>query len=93
MVRSLIISTLHQVSLGWSNEGACSTNGEMINGYRIVVGMSEGKRPLERPESRWEGSIRVDRTEIGCVGVDWVNLPQDVEQRRAFVNALMNMVS
>jgi hypothetical protein len=31
--------------------------GEKRNAYRILVGNSEGKRPLERPKHRWEGNI------------------------------------
>jgi hypothetical protein len=27
--------------------GPCSTNGEKMNAYRILVGKREGKRPLE----------------------------------------------
>jgi hypothetical protein len=33
--------------------GACSTNGEKMNAYRISVGKPEGKRPLGRPGRRW----------------------------------------
>jgi hypothetical protein len=32
---------------------ACSTNGEKRNSYRILVGNSEGKRPLGRPKRWW----------------------------------------
>jgi hypothetical protein len=32
---------------------ACSTNGVKRNGYRILVVISEGKRPLGRPRRRW----------------------------------------
>jgi hypothetical protein len=32
----------------------CSTNGEKINAYRILMGKPEGKRPVERPRRRWE---------------------------------------
>jgi hypothetical protein len=38
--------------------------GELTNGYRIFVGKPEGKRPLERPMSRWEDSIKMDVREI-----------------------------
>jgi hypothetical protein len=37
--------------------GACSTNGENRNAYRILVGKLEGKRPLGRPKCRWEDKI------------------------------------
>jgi hypothetical protein len=32
---------------------ACSTNGAKGDAYRILVGKSEGKRPLGKPRCRW----------------------------------------
>jgi hypothetical protein len=32
---------------------ACSTNREKSNAYRILVGKTEGKRPLGRPRREW----------------------------------------
>jgi hypothetical protein len=49
--------------------GACSTNGEKRNAYRILVGKPEGKRPLGRPRRRSVDNIKMDLREIGC-GVD-----------------------
>jgi hypothetical protein len=34
------------------------------------VGKPEGKRPLGRPRRRWEGDIRMDLQEVGCMGMD-----------------------
>jgi hypothetical protein len=34
-------------------DGACSTNGEKRNAYKLLVGKLEGKRPLGRPRRRW----------------------------------------
>jgi hypothetical protein len=34
--------------------------GQVRNAYNILVGRPEGKRPLGRPMSRWEGNIRID---------------------------------
>jgi hypothetical protein len=39
---------------------ACSTNGEKMNAYRILVGKPDGKRPLGRPKHRREDIIRMD---------------------------------
>jgi hypothetical protein len=36
--------------------GACSTNGEKRNAYRLLV----GKRPLGRPRRRWVDNIRME---------------------------------
>jgi hypothetical protein len=43
---------------------ACSTNGEKLNAYRILVGKSEGKKPLGKPKRRWVNNIKMDLTEI-----------------------------
>jgi hypothetical protein len=54
--------------------GACSTNGEKRNVCRILVGKSEGKRPLGRPTRRLVDNIKMDLSEIGWDGVDWIGL-------------------
>jgi hypothetical protein len=38
-----------------------------------LVGKLEGKGPLGRDRSRWE-DVRMDLTEIGWDGVDWIHL-------------------
>jgi hypothetical protein len=38
---------------------------EKMNAYGILVGMSEGKRPLGRPRRRWVDNIKMDLREIG----------------------------
>jgi hypothetical protein len=40
--------------------GACSTNREKTNAYRILVGKTEGRRPLGRPKRRWVDNIKMD---------------------------------
>jgi hypothetical protein len=44
--------------------------GEKMNAYRILVGMPEGKRPLERPRRRWLDNIQMYLREIGWDGLD-----------------------
>jgi hypothetical protein len=39
--------------------GACSTNGEKRNTYRLLVGKPEGKGPLRRTRRRWVDNIRL----------------------------------
>jgi hypothetical protein len=35
-------------------------------------------------------NIKIDLREIGCGGVDWIDLAQDRDQWRALVNTVMN---
>jgi hypothetical protein len=56
-----------------------------------MFGRPEGKRPLGRPRHRWEDNIKMDFREIGIDGVNWIQLPQDRVQWRAFVNTVMNL--
>jgi hypothetical protein len=49
---------------------ACSTNGEKLNVYRILVGKPEGKRPLGRPRRRRMDNIKMDFRETECDGLD-----------------------
>jgi hypothetical protein len=65
--------------------------GERRGAYRALVGKPEGRRELERPRSRWEDNIKMDLREVGCVGMDWINLVQDRDRRRTLVNAVMNL--
>jgi hypothetical protein len=39
--------------------GACSTDAEK-NSYMLLVGKSEGERPLGRSRRRWVDSIKMD---------------------------------
>jgi hypothetical protein len=68
----------------------CSTH-EKGNEYRILVGMSESRRPLGRPRYMWESNIQMDLGEIGWSGRDWIHQAQDKNMRWALVNTIMNL--
>jgi len=55
------------------------------------VGKPEGMRSLGRPRRRWEDNIKMNLQEVGCRGMEWIELGQDWDRRRAFVNAVMNL--
>jgi hypothetical protein len=59
--------------------------------YRVLVGKTEGKRPLGRQRHRWEDNIQMDLHEVGCGGMDQFKLAQDRDRCRAFVNVVMDL--
>jgi hypothetical protein len=63
---------------------------EKRNAYRVLVGKSEGKRPLGKPRCRWV-NIKMDLRERGWEGMDWIDLAQDRDQWKVLVNAVMNL--
>jgi len=65
--------------------------GEGRGVYRVLVGKPEGKRPLGRTRHRWEDNIKTDLQEVGCGGVDWIELAQGRDSWRALVNAVLNL--
>ena len=65
--------------------------GEERGVYRVLVGKSEGKRPLVRPRLRWVDNIRMDLQESGCGYMDWIGLAQDRDRWRTLVSAVMNV--
>jgi hypothetical protein len=59
--------------------------------YRVLVGKPEGKRPLGGPRPRWENNIKMDLQEVGCGGMDWIELTQGRDWWRVLVNEVMNL--
>jgi hypothetical protein len=50
--------------------GHVAQMGEKLNGYRLLVGKPEGKRPLGRPTRRWVDNIKMDLVEVRLVLVE-----------------------
>ena len=59
--------------------------------HRVLVGKPEGNRQLGIPRRRWKGNIKMDLQEVGCVGMDWIELAQDSDRWPALVNTVMNL--
>jgi len=54
--------------------GHVARMGERRGLCRVLVGTPEGKRPLGRPRRRWEEDNKMNLQEVGCGGVDWIEL-------------------
>jgi hypothetical protein len=71
--------------------GNVARMGEKMNGYRLLVGKPEGKRPLGRSRRGWVDNIRMNLGKVGWGDVDWIGLAQDSNRWRARVNSVLNL--
>jgi len=58
--------------VGWARQVAYT--GERRCVYSVLVVEPEGKRPFGRPRRRWEYKIKMDLREVGCRGMNWIDL-------------------
>jgi hypothetical protein len=87
----LIPNIIRQVKsrrLRWVGYVACME--EESNVYKVLMGKTEGKRPLGRLWHRWEDGVRMDLREIGWKSLEWIQLAQDRDWWQALVNMVMN---
>jgi hypothetical protein len=59
--------------------------------YRILVEKRREKETTGKPKRRWEDNIKMDLQEVGCEGLDLIELAQDLDSWRALLNAVMNL--
>ena len=69
--------------------GHVAPMGERKGVYRVLVGKGEGNRPHGRHRRRWEDNMNLQ--DVGCGGMDWIELAQDRDMWRALVNTVMNL--
>jgi hypothetical protein len=81
-----IVRVIKARRMRWA--GHVARMGEVRGAYNILVGRSEGRRPLGRPRCRWEDNIKMDLRDIGFGDVDWIHLAQDIDRWRALVNTV-----
>ena len=55
------------------------------------MGRPDGRRQLGRLRRRWEDNIKIDIQSVRWVGMDWIDLTQDMDRWRALVNTVMNL--
>ena len=71
--------------------GHVARMGEGRGVYRVLVRKPGGERSQGRPRRRWKDNIKMDLQEVGCGGIDWMELAQDRGRWRALMNAAMNL--
>jgi hypothetical protein len=65
--------------------------GELYTGFWWGNGEPVGKRPLGRLRHRWEDDIKMDLKEVGCVGLERIELAQNRDRWQALSNAVLNL--
>ena len=64
---------------------------EGIGVGRVLEGKLMGKRPLGSLRRRWNDNIKIDLQEVGCEGMEWIELVQDRDSWRILVEAVINL--
>jgi hypothetical protein len=79
-----IVRVIKSKRTGWAGHEARLGEGRGV--HRDLVGKPEGKRP----RSSWEDNIKMD-LQVGCGGMDYIELAQDRDRWRALVSTVMNL--
>jgi hypothetical protein len=70
-----IIRVIKSRRMRWAGHVACMWERRGLS--RVLVGKTEGKRPLRRSRRRWEDNIRMDIHEVEWECMDWTDLAKD----------------
>jgi hypothetical protein len=73
-----IVRVIKSRRMRWA--GHVARTGEGRGVYRVLVGKPKGKRALGRSKHRWEDNIKMDLQEVGCGGMDWIELAKDSDR-------------
>jgi len=69
--------------------GVCSDYEGEERRKQSLVWKPEEKRPHGKPRRRWKNNIKMDLQEVGCGGMDWIELAQDMDSLQALVSAVV----
>ena len=58
----------------------------------MLVGNIEGMRQLGIQRPRWEDNIKMDLQEVGCGGMDCIELAQNRDRWQALVNIIIIII-
>jgi hypothetical protein len=67
-----IVRVVETRKMRWTGHVACMREGRGV--HRVLMGRPEGKRPLGRPRRRWGDNIITDLQQVGCGGMDLIEL-------------------
>jgi hypothetical protein len=62
----------------WAGHVTCMGEQEMCTSFLVVK--PEGKRPIGRPRYGWEDNIKVNLEEIVWVGMDCIDVAEDIDK-------------
>jgi hypothetical protein len=65
--------------------------GERKGTYRDLVEKPEERVQLGRLRRSWEDNIKIDLREVGWRGIGWIDLAENRDMWRAFVNTVTNI--
>ena len=83
-----IVRVIKSRRMRWAGHVARMEERGRIQGFG---GETRGKETAWETRCRWEDNIKMDLQEVGCGGVDWIELAQDKDRWRALVNAIVNL--
>ena len=58
---------------------------------KVLLGLPEGKEPLEKPSRKWEDNIKMDLQGAECRGMDWIEKAHDRDRGWSLVIAVMKL--
>jgi hypothetical protein len=65
--------------------------GEKRKACRILVGKLKGRRPLEKPRSKWKDNMKMYLRDIEWGSMDWICLSENRDHWRGLVNTVTNL--
>ena len=72
--------------------GACSVYGWEERRIQDLGGVTWRKETIWKTKRRWDYNIEMDIKEVEFGAIDWIEVAQDRDMWRAFVNAVMKLL-
>jgi hypothetical protein len=72
--------------------GHVALTGKRRGIYRVLVGKTEGRRPLGRTRTRWEDNSKMDLQEMGFGSMEWIDVARDRDRWRTLANVVRDLL-